>query len=311
VLTAATGVAALGVLLGAQFLGTALVVLVCTGNVTETSGGTLRDALGVTAGSLVLGASVFLYQIHYDKPLPFSNRWVPFAAGAMLGLAVLATSAPARSGRDRIVRTGRLAVVVIVIATLLFVGLATSEPDLAPAVTHPSALRVVTYNPHETVTRDGQLDPRAMVDEVQRLRPDVLVVEEAGRGWALSGMLDVGPVAGDVVTVIGTHLQNGEGPVHERTRIAEMRVLLREWHGQDHTVLAGDLNSDPGSPELRVLLDAGFNTTQPTKRCTLKTSNDNCVDWILVTSDLEQTEVRADPFDAFDHRPLVATVRPS
>ena len=82
------------------------------------------------------------------------------------------------------------------------------------------------------------------------------------------------------------------------------------WHGQPHTVIAGDLNSDPGSPELHTLLDAGFTTTQPAEQCTLKTSNNNSVDWILVTPDLEQSATRTQPVDVFDHRPVLATVRP-
>jgi hypothetical protein len=43
---------------------------------------------------------------------------------------------------------------------------------------------------------------------------------------------------------------------------------------------------------------------------TLKRSTPNCVDWIFVSHDLEQTTVRAIAIDTFDHRPLAATVRP-
>ena len=49
----------------------------------------------------------------------------------------------------------------------------------------------MTYNVHETITRDGRLDPEAIADTVRRLRPDVLVVQEAGRGWPLSAGLDL------------------------------------------------------------------------------------------------------------------------
>ena len=59
---------------------------------------------------------------------------------------------------------------------------------------------------------------------------------------------------------------------------------------------------------MRALLAAGFTTTQPSEHCTLRTSNRNCVDWILVTPDLAQSPVRTLPVDTFDHRPLEATV---
>ena len=120
----------------------------------------------------------------------------------------------------------------------------------------------------------------------------------------------IGPVAGRTVTVIATQLQDGHTPARKQTRVDELHVLLAAWGGAPYAVIAGDLNMDPGSRELGVLLDAGFGTTQPTKTCTLKTSNQNCVDWILVTADLAQSPVQAVPNETFDHRPLAATIGP-
>jgi endonuclease/exonuclease/phosphatase family metal-dependent hydrolase len=248
---------------------------------------------------------------------------------------------------------------------VLFVGLTIGEPDTTVAATARTSLRVVTFNPHEAVTRDGQLDLDAFGDTVQRLRPDVLVVEEAGRGWQLSAGVDlaewgkrrlgmpyvwgpaadhqfgnvvfsrvpvldarvvplprakgtmrrsavvarVGPIAGEPITVVGVHLQNGGDAAGRESRSAEIRALARALpHEPRRTVIAGDLNSDPGSAELHALLDLGFETRQPTERCTLTTSNDNCSDWILVTPDLEQRRLEVLPFDAFDHRPVIADV---
>ncbi|HZP30314.1 MAG TPA: endonuclease/exonuclease/phosphatase family protein, partial [Acidimicrobiia bacterium] len=328
-------------------------------------------ALG--AGSLAFGLTVLLYQLHYDRPLPVSNRWLPAAAAVILAAAAVsaarradpAPAAPAGRPRARL-GAAALAGAVALGAVVVAGGLDRGELSLAPAVRAPVALRVVTYNPHEAVTRDGRLDPAALAATVQRLRPDVLVVEEAGRGWPLSSSIDlaewlkrrlgmryvwapaadhqfgnalfsrvpildarvvalprgdgtmgrsaviahVGPVHGVVLTVVGTHLQNGSTRARKSTRVAELHVLLRALGPVRRTVLAGDLNSDPGSRELRTLLAAGFTTTQPTGRCTLHTSNAHCVDWILVTPDLDQGPVRTLPVDTFDHRPLSATVRP-
>jgi endonuclease/exonuclease/phosphatase family metal-dependent hydrolase len=364
VLPAAVGLSAVVAVLVGQALATCLLTIALGGSLRERSHGTMRDAGGVVTGALVLGSTVFLYQLHYDQPLPVSNRWLPCVAGALMTLAALATR-PSRArvpSRAFVALAGSLAVVTVAIGC----GLALSAPDLSPAEPTVPILRVVTYNPHSAVTRDGQLDPAAVARALDALHPDVVILEEVGRGWPLSSSVDlaqwlqrrlglpyvwapgadhqfgnlllsrvpvldakvvdlprgsgtmnrsaviahVGPVAGKTMTVIGTHLQNGSSASRKATRVAEIHKLLRAWGQQPRTVLAGDLNSDPGSVELRTLLDAGFNTTQPTGACTLKTSNNNCVDWILVTADVDQSAVRTLKFDTFDHRPLIATVQP-
>jgi endonuclease/exonuclease/phosphatase family metal-dependent hydrolase len=325
----------------------------------------VADTVGLVAGMALFGSVVLLYQLHYDLPLPVSNRWLPALAGAVLAVCSLWHREPARmttGGRGAVAVAGAISLGGLV----LFLGLTSGEPDTTVAATSGTSLRVVTYNPHEAVTRDGQLDLDAFGDTVERLRPDVLVIEEAGRGWQLSAGVDlaewgkrrlglpyvwgpaadhqfgnvvfsrvpvldarvvplprangtmrrsavvarVGPIAGEPVTVVGAHLQNGGGAAGRASRLAEIRALTRALpHELRRTVVAGDLNSDPGSPELHALLGLGFETRQPTEHCTLTTSNDNCSDWILVTPDLEQRLLEVVPFDAFDHRPVVADVR--
>jgi endonuclease/exonuclease/phosphatase family metal-dependent hydrolase len=328
------------------------------------------ELMAVLAGSGTFGLVMFLYQLHYDRPLPVSNRWLPVVAAGVLALAAVGARAVPAGTRERrssfrLLHVGAVAASLGLASVTVFAGLAATEPDLEPAAAG-HALRVVTYNIHETVTRDGQLDPEAMAVAVESLHPDVLVLEEAGRGWPLSSGLDlaewakwrlglpyewapaadhqfgnvvfsrvpvrhaevidlpegtgtmrrsaliakVGPVAGKSVTVIGTHLQNGSSPDRHQTRIAEVDALVRAWDHAPHTVLLGDLNSDPASRELRRVLDAGFTTTQDTEHCTMHTSNDNCVDWILVTPDLAQQRVRTLTVDTFDHRPLVSVLAP-
>jgi endonuclease/exonuclease/phosphatase family metal-dependent hydrolase len=367
-----TGSSLVVCVLVAQTVVTGLVAASAASHLSSRAGQQWRNGLGITAGSLAFGATVFLYQAHYDEPLPFSNRWIAVGAAALVGVAAVAAlrrsaaSEPApRAAACR--RHGAwLAAAVVVGAIVVAGGVAAGEPGLVSPRPHPDTLRVVTYNIHEAVTRDGRIDPSALASAVEQLRPDVLIIEEAGRGWQLSGSIDlgewlkrrlgmpyvwgwaadrqfgnvvvsrvpvldarvvalpqgdgtmkrsaviahIGPVNGAVVTVVGTHLQNGSTLARKATRLAEVRVLLDELGTVHRTVLAGDLNSDPGSRELMTLLDAGFTTTQPTQRCILKTSNQNCVDWILVSRDLEETPVRTLAVDTFDHRPLVAGVSP-
>jgi endonuclease/exonuclease/phosphatase family metal-dependent hydrolase len=367
--TAATGASVVAVVLLGQGLATLLVARAVVSLPTSSVRRRARELAGFGGGTLVLGLLVVGYQLHYDRPLPVTNRWIPVIAAVLLG-AVATVARPAVAGATTGRRSVRWALsgatAVTVVGALTFGALAISEPELSPARVAPHELTVMTYNVHETVARDGRLDPEGMARAVRRVDPDVLVVEEAARGWPLSAGLDlaewakrrldmpyvwapaadhqlgnvlfsrvpvlsakvvhlpkgtgptnrsavvarVGPVDHRIVTVVGTHLQNGEGRDRVQARVAEIETILRTLGARAHTVILGDLNSDPGSPELHTLLDAGYRTTQPTRSCTLKTSNANCVDWIFVSRDLEQTTVRAIAIDTFDHRPLVATVRP-
>jgi endonuclease/exonuclease/phosphatase family metal-dependent hydrolase len=360
----ASGATAVLLVVGGQAVGTVLLAWALSSPRRAAHRPTLADTLGLAAGFLIFGSAVLLYQLHYDLPLPVSNRWLFTAAGAVLAISSLWERMPSPPERHRVPGALAVAAAVAVAGGALFVALTTGEPDLSPAAAHDS-LRVVTYNPHETVTRDGQLDPEAFARAVERLRPDLLVVEEAGRGWQLSagtdlaewtkrrlglpyvwgpaadhqfgnlvfsrvpvlgarviqlprakGTMDrsaviarVGPVAGEPITVVGVHLQNGGGVAGRESRLAEIQTLARELGpAPRRTVIAGDLNSDPGSPELHALLDLGFRTRQPTEHCTLTTSNQHCSDWILVTPDLEQRHLQVLRFDEFDHRPVVSDV---
>jgi endonuclease/exonuclease/phosphatase family metal-dependent hydrolase len=313
----------------------------------------------------VLGLTLFAYQVHYDTPLPVDNRWLLVAAVVVLGLAGLATE-PVAATRRASHRTLAVVTGACIVAGAVFVaGIALGEPDLTSDRAGTS-IRVATFKVHNGVTRDGQVDLEAIARHVEAIDPDVLVIEEADRGWLLAGTTDVaewlkrrlgmayawapaadeqmgnlvfhriplrdaevvslpmgagtmdrsalvarvGPVAGRDMTVIGVHFQNGSSPADKDTRIREADVLLDAWGGAPRTVLLGDFNMDPGERDLRHVLAAGFSSTQPTDRCTLTTSNENCVDWILVTDDLVQGPPRVLRVSDFDHNPVATTVRP-
>jgi endonuclease/exonuclease/phosphatase family metal-dependent hydrolase len=257
-------------------------------------------------------------------------------------------------------------------------GLAVAVPlvvlGLWPDTPHPDVtarpIRVLTFNIEQGLTL-GQLHLDQLAGYVEQADPDVVVLQEVGRGWALSGMTDGGewfsrrlgmpfvwgPAAdnqfGNVVMsrlpitdqqlldlgkghgtqdrsailvsldlgrgrdlgVIGTHLMNGSrAPMHE-SRAQAYRDILDAWAGRPRTVFLGDLNTyprdvPPGWPELNLPLDAGFRTNQDVDECTMPTSNQNCPDWIFVTSDLTQSPVTI-VVDRPDHRPITAEVTPS
>jgi endonuclease/exonuclease/phosphatase family metal-dependent hydrolase len=110
--------------------------------------------------------------------------------------------------------------------------------------------------------------------------------------------------------VIVTHLHH-LGPDSE-ARQEQVPVLLESWNGQDRSIILGDLNAEPGSPEMRMFADAGlldawtvageglgytFPSDEPVKR----------IDWIWHSPDLQPLEIEVIQTQASDHRPLMAS----
>jgi endonuclease/exonuclease/phosphatase family metal-dependent hydrolase len=109
------------------------------------------------------------------------------------------------------------------------------------------------------------------------------------------------------VVVIGTHLPPG-GTLGVRAERVD--GVLDLWAGRPRTIIAADLNSQPGSDILRRFDDAGwvsawdtddgpgytFPADQPVAR----------IDWVLTTPDLVVLEAQVVPSRASDHRPLLA-----
>src|SRR6266508_957252 len=104
---------------------------------------------------------------------------------------------------------------------------------------------------------------------------------------------------------------------HDRetpTRLAELKVLLGAWHSKAPAVIAGDLNSGPGSNEVARFHDAGLVSAQDTTgHSGLLTSPTDRpahrVDWIFGTPDLSFSHFAMPRVTASDHFPLAVTVQ--
>lgn len=334
--------------------------------------GIRRNAVGTGAGTILLGAAILAFTIHTIEPLPFSNRLVTAALGLTTLTALRRERPPRRAAVHRTMLLVPVAGSIAVVGVVAGVGLAVTSPDAldeprADELGDPRALSVMSFNINQGVT-DGQLDLDAIADAVELAEPDVVAVQEVGRGWAVSGMTDQAewlrrrlgmeyawapaaddqfgnlvlsrlPIVETVVLplgrttgtqdrsaafvsvslggseralIINTHLQNGSAaPIHEE-RARSYRRILEAWDERPRTVFLGDLNTypfevPPGWPELAIPLEAGFVTTQDTRRCTVPTSNENCPDWIFTSPDLPPAPVRI-VVDRPDHRPIAAVV---
>lgn len=149
--------------------------------------GPLRAA-GAAAFGLVV---VFLWQFYIDTTLPFP-RW----ALAVVPVAVLALGAFLGARRPAPAAQPRRPVLVSALAALavgaLAVGsLVVTAPAAAVATGTDRTVTVMTYNIRSAADVDGQIRPDVVADVVRSFDPDVLVLQETGRGWAIHAGTDV------------------------------------------------------------------------------------------------------------------------
>ncbi|MDO8562371.1 MAG: endonuclease/exonuclease/phosphatase family protein, partial [Candidatus Limnocylindria bacterium] len=163
----------------------------------------------------------------------------------------------------------------------------------------------VVFGPQIGDLYGNALLSRLPVSEIERVR----YLKEPGLRYLPRGAL-LARVAGTVIAV--THLDHNADA--SRVRQDQVRTLLGAWNGRLPAIVVGDLNAPPGSPELKLLADAGFRDlaeqsgavelTFPAGRPTER------IDYawgIGVTA--AQAHVVATT--AADHRPLVLNVTPS
>ena len=130
---------------------------------------------------LFVGAA-FAYQIDIDVPLPVPRATWPLAAAA-----VLATAAFRRHRPERVsVAPAVVPLVGVVIVPLLLLAVDTrSEPT-----TEEATYRVLDWNLHTAVDGDGQIVLGDVYELIAAQDPDVVVLQEVGRGWPIAGQSD-------------------------------------------------------------------------------------------------------------------------
>jgi endonuclease/exonuclease/phosphatase family metal-dependent hydrolase len=232
-------------------------------------------AASCALGSLAFVVVVFAYQAAFEVALPLPNAYVAPAAAAIVGFAAV----PRRGTIAAI--PARVAVVPLaLLAVPALVGIGAPERSTAPA--ESPDVRVVVYNVHGGVTVDGQVDPQATADAIEAQDPDVVVLNEVGRGWPIFGTLDAAewlarrlempylfePAAdlrfGDavlsrlpVVASSGGRLPFGAGP-QQRSYLS---VTFDVGDGRELVVIGTHLQESGSDPETRTrqiefLLDA-------------------------------------------------------
>ncbi len=132
---------------------------------------------------------------------------------------------------------------------------------------------------------------------------------QRGYLWA---RIDVGEA--EPLLVIATHLHHVEA--ENEVRLKQVPVLLEFWDGAPFSILLGDMNAEPGYPEMEMIAQAGWvdswaeagvgqGLTWPADAPFER------IDWIWHTPDLEARDVHTIPSTASDHHPVVLTLYPA
>ncbi len=113
------------------------------------------------------------------------------------------------------------------------------------------------------------------------------------------------------LTVIATHLHHVPGDSEIRQQ--QVPVLLDTWNNAEYTVITGDLNAQPDSPEMGMMSTAGltdvmadsvppegytFNSVEPFER----------IDYLWITPDLTVVSAGVLNTQASDHMPIIAVL---
>ena len=126
------------------------------------------------------------------------------------------------------------------------------------------------------------------------------------RGY-LWARVDVG--GEDPWLFVGTHLHHV--PEEPGPRLAQLPVILSFLHGQPRVLLMGDLNAEPGWPEMALPREAGLvdSWEEAGQGPGLTWPADDPfqrIDWIWHTPDLRVLSIKVVDTAASDHRPVVA-----
>ncbi|MDP9867110.1 MULTISPECIES: endonuclease/exonuclease/phosphatase family protein [Streptosporangium] len=242
----------------------------CLAHAAATSGPDrpLRRGLAAAGGMLLFVVLVFGYYAAYDLYLP--NRWVPGCAALLVALGTAGSTGLPRGSYGRRLPAAVAAAAALVAAVPLWQG---TVPRWEPP---GDGLRVAAYNIRMGYGLPGRLSLEQQADTLRALRPHVVVLGEADRGWLLNGGHDDvrliaerlgmrylwAPAADEVwgdalltdlpVTSVRNHVLVQGGP----TGAQALEVGLR-WRNRDITVIATHLQPPPGWRELDQVAQLG------------------------------------------------------
>ncbi|HEX9889278.1 MAG TPA: endonuclease/exonuclease/phosphatase family protein [Nitriliruptorales bacterium] len=179
-------------------LGACIVLILALGvaaAIIPTTAGTstpARHATAAAGGTFLLFLVAFPYYASYDLPMGVGNRTFLILAGLGLGLGLFlagrrGTGVPAAAPPGP--RATAVAVVVVALVLGATVALRTSIPTAPGGDGYP--VRVALANLHMGFDTEGRYVGAVQGLALGAVDPDVVVLNEVDRGWALNGGQDV------------------------------------------------------------------------------------------------------------------------
>jgi len=311
---------------------------------------------------------VFLFYAGYELPLPFSNSLIPnlaflscFGAGLLAIFAFTGGTIPHKFPIT--FSMGAAGVILLILVGFKYFTWAPAEPLTASG----EPVRVMTYNLHNGVNPQGQLNLEAIAQAIETQNADIVALQEVSRGWIINGSVDMlvwlsqrlnmpyvwssteGEAWGNAVlsrypivdsirqelppgdlllhrgillaeietgaqnrlNIINTHFHHV--PEDSDIRVQQSEAILEFWNGRDHTLLMGDLNASPDSPEMQLIQNAGFiegvSEADITPGYTFISIDPYIqLDYIWYTNDLSAADLIIPDDQASDHSGIAATI---
>jgi endonuclease/exonuclease/phosphatase family metal-dependent hydrolase len=128
------------------------------------------------------------------------------------------------------------------------------------------------------------------------------------RGYLVT-KIDIGN--GEYLTVIATHLHHLSEDFEIRQQ--QVPVILTTWNNAKMTVIAGDLNAEPDSPEIKMFREAGLidvmSGSIPPEGYTYHSADlYQRIDYIWITPDLKAENAGVFQSTASDHLPVIVEI---
>jgi endonuclease/exonuclease/phosphatase family metal-dependent hydrolase len=144
-----------------------------------------KDGFGLAALLAGLGYAlpVLAYQVHYDLPLPFDNRWVLVILAVVLGLAGWKAAPATRTALSPTAAVAGLLVIPLILAV--------SAPSVPKPTQQGASVRLMTWNVAYGSNSQGVVDLEAVARGIEAQQVDVALLEEVNRGWPIGGGTDM------------------------------------------------------------------------------------------------------------------------
>ncbi len=234
-------------------------------------------------------------------------------------------------------------------------------------------MRILTYNIHQGLDADYRMNLEGIINEIKKLNPDVVCLQEVNRAQVSNGLVDClmpisqalgmsyafganhddGQYGNAVLTrypikdwdnlkffnnstetrgtlhavvktkqtddaksdlnIFVTHLDHIAGPKNVREK--QVREVLEFWAKKPRAVIAGDLNAEPDTAEMKPFYASGLkDALEPSGKKYVKTFWEGYgeqamkLDYIFVSGDLNIAGVIIDNSRASDHKPVAVDI---